>query len=77
MSEIFILKKSYRKWSFMGHKSKWVVSTVIWIYFGIPRLGHTIKTHCVTLQTDNLEICSILIFWKGVGLASPPALLLI
>ena len=41
-----------------------VVSTVVLIYFGRPRLGHAIKTNCITFRTDDLEICSVLIFYK-------------
>ena len=37
-------------------KSKQVVSTLFLIYFGIPRLGHTVKTSCKTFQTVDPEI---------------------
>ena len=52
------LKKLYIRW-------KQVVCTLVLIYFGRPRLGHTIKTNFI-LQTVDPEICSILILYKGV-----------
>ena len=41
-----------------------MVSTLVLIYFGIPRLGHTIKKNLIAFLTDDPEICSILIFYK-------------
>ena len=32
------------------------------LYFGRPLLRHTIKINFITFQTDDPEICSILIF---------------
>ena len=49
-----------------------VVSTLLLIYFGKPRLEHTIKTNFITFQTDAPEVCSILTFYKSLGLTSPP-----
>ena len=43
-----------------------VVSTLVLIYFGRPRLRHTIKTNLTTLQIFDPEICSIMIFNKRV-----------
>ena len=42
------------------------VSTLALIYFGKPRLGHTIKTQIIILQTVDSEIRSIMIFNKIV-----------
>ena len=53
-------------------RSMQMVSTLLLIYFGKPRLEHTIKTNFITFQTDDLEVCSILIFYKSLGLASLP-----
>ena len=36
------------------------------LYFGGPRLGHTIKIKCIQFQTVDPEICSILIFLKRI-----------
>ena len=41
--------------------SKWSANQVQ-IYFGSPRLGHTIKMSCTILHTVNPEIYSVLIF---------------
>ena len=49
-----------------------MISTLIYLYLGIPQLGHAIKTNFVTFQTVDLEIYSILVFSKSLGLASPP-----
>ena len=50
-----------------------MVRTLVSICFGSPRLGHTIKTNCVKLQTVNPELRSILIFLKkGIGIVSLP-----
>ena len=50
-----------------------MVGTLILIYFGIPPLGHTVKTNFITSQIVNLQIRSILIFYKkNVFLQSPP-----
>ena len=43
-----------------------MVSTLVLTHFGRPALGHTIKTNFITFQTVDLEICSILIFYKSV-----------
>ena len=43
---------------------KQVVSTLVSIYFGNPRLDDTIKTNYWKIQTADLEIYSILIFNK-------------
>ena len=40
------------------------MSTLVLTYFGRPRLEHAIETDCVTLQTDDPEIWSII---KGSG----------
>ena len=48
--------------------SKWS----IYLYLGRPQLGHTIKTNFITFQTVDLEIHSILVFSKSLGLPSPP-----
>ena len=45
-----------------SYKEKQVVCTLVLIYFGRPRLGHTTKT----FQIVDLEICSILMFYKRV-----------
>ena len=47
-----------------------MVSTLVLIYFGRPRLGHKIKTNFIIFPTADPEICSILIFCS-LGLASP------
>ena len=50
-----------------------MVSTLDLMYFGRPQLEHTIKARFITFQTVDLEIWSILIFYKkGLALASPP-----
>ena len=36
-------------------KKKQVASTLVSVYFGSSRLGHTIKTNCITLQTVDPE----------------------
>ena len=41
--------------------------SLVSISFGSPRLGDTIKTNCMKLQTLNPEILSILIFKKMVS----------
>ena len=38
---------------------KAIVSTLVFIYFGRPGLGHTIKTNFLTFQIADPEICSI------------------
>ena len=43
-------------------QEKQVVCTLVLIYFGRPRLGHTIKTNFITFQTVDPEICPISIF---------------
>ena len=48
-----------------------MVSTYFLIYLGKPGLGHTLKTNFIIFQTVDPEICSILIFYKRFGLASP------
>ena len=45
---------------------KQVVSMLVSTYFGNPRLGYTIKTNCIKIQTVDPEIWSILIFEKRV-----------
>ena len=45
-------------------RSKQVVSTLVLIYFGSPRLWHTIKTGCITFYTIDPESYSILLFIK-------------
>ena len=47
-------------------RSKQVVRALVSIYFDSPRLGHTIKTNCIKLQTVDPKICAILIFQKRV-----------
>ena len=50
-----------------------VVSILVLKYFDRPRLVHQMKTNFVTLQTVDLKIWSVLIFYKkGLALASPP-----
>ena len=39
-----------------------VVGTLVSIYFGSPRLGHTIETNDVKLETVDPEIYSIVSF---------------
>ena len=56
---LFFLEKIYIR-------SMQVVSTFL-LYFGKPQLGHTTKTNSITFQTVDLEICSILIFYKRSG----------
>ena len=41
------------------------------MYFGRAQLGHKIKRNYITFQTVDPEMCSIFIFLKGLGLASP------
>ena len=54
------------------HMAK-VVSILVLKYFDRPRLVHQMKTNFVTLQTVDLKIWSVLIFYKkGLALASPP-----
>ena len=49
-----------------------MLSALVLICFGRPRLGHTIKTNFITFQTVDPEIFSILILiLKGLGLAPP------
>ena len=48
-----------------------MVSILVLIYFGRPRLGHIIKTNFITFQPFDSEKFSILIFW-GLELVSPP-----
>ena len=48
------------------HKVKQVVSTLNLMYFGRPQIEHTIKARFITFQTVDLEIWSILIFYKKV-----------
>ena len=43
-----------------------MVSNLVLIYFGRPRLGHTIKTNLITFQILDPEICSILRSYKRV-----------
>ena len=49
-----------------------MISTLIYLYLGRPQLGHTIKTNFITFQTVDLEIYSVLVFSKSLGIASPP-----
>ena len=59
------LQESYRKWAgrlVPDHFQKQVVDTVILIYFGSPRLEHTIKANCTKLQNVDPEIGTNLIF---------------
>lgn len=44
-----------------------MVSTLVKIYFGRPRLEHTIKTNFTTFQTADPEICLMLSFIKVFG----------
>ena len=37
-------------------RKKQVVSTLVSIYFGSPRLGHRVKSNCIKFQTVDLEI---------------------
>ena len=39
---------------------KQVFSTTLSIYFSSPRLGDTIKTSCIMIQTVDIQICPIL-----------------
>ena len=39
-------------------------STLVLLQLGRSRLGHTIKTNFIISQTDDSEICSILILYK-------------
>ena len=41
-----------------------MVSTLVSIYFGNPRFGHTIKTNCKKIQTVDPEIQSTLVYKK-------------
>ena len=50
-----------------SYKLKQVVSTWVSIFFGSPRLKHTIKASCIKLVSVDLVICSILVFRKGSG----------
>ena len=43
-----------------------VVSTLVLIYFGRPRLGYKAKTNFITFQFVDSEIRSILFFYKKV-----------
>ena len=47
-------------------RQKQVVNILILIYFGRPPLGHAIKTNFVTFQVVDLDLCSILIYYKRV-----------
>ena len=69
------LQKSCRKWGRetssrpfkkLQIRGKQKVSIFILKYFGRPQLGHKIKANCVTFQTVDLEIRSILNFCKRV-----------
>ena len=44
-----------------------MISTLVSMYFGSPRLEYTIKINCIKLQTFDVEIWSILIFSKMCG----------
>ena len=48
------------------YEVKQVVSSLVLIYFGRCGLEHTIKANFITFQPVDLEICSILIFYKRV-----------
>ena len=48
---------------------KQVVNTSVLIYLDKPQIGHTMKTNFIKFQTVDLEIYSILIFYKNI---SPP-----
>ena len=71
VKDIF-LWKSCRKWgreistrqtSFYFLKSKWSAPL---IYFGSPRLKHTITTNCINLETIDSEIFPLFWFFKRV-----------
>ena len=47
-------------------RSKQVVNTLVLLCFGRPQLGHSIKTNCITFQTIDPDIWSIIIFHKSV-----------
>ena len=40
--------------------------SLVLIYFGRPQLRHKINRNCMTFQTVDPEICSILIFYNRV-----------
>ena len=44
-----------------------MISTLVSMYFGSPRLEYKIKINCIKLQTFDVEIWSILIFSKMCG----------
>ena len=46
-------------------------STLALIYFCSLRLGDTIKTNCLKLQTTDPEMLMFYFFKKALGLASP------
>ena len=48
-----------------------MVSTLILIYFGRPRLGNTTKPNFNTYQTVDTEMFNFDVLNKGLGLASP------
>ena len=43
-----------------------MVSTLVLIYFGRPRLGHKTKATFITFQTVDPQIRSIMAFYKRV-----------
>ena len=43
-----------------------MVNTLVLIYFGRPKLWHTIKSNFITFQIVDPEIFSIFIFHKRV-----------
>ena len=43
-----------------------MISTLVLIYLGRPRLEHTVKTNFITIHTIDPDICSILILYKKV-----------
>ena len=47
-------------------RKKQVVSALVLIYFGGPRLGHTIKTSYITFQTFDPETCWISVICRRV-----------
>ena len=47
-------------------------STLALIYFCSLRLGDTIKTNCLKLQTTDPEMLMFYFFKKALGLVSPP-----
>ena len=48
-----------------------MLNTVVLIYFGGLRFGHTIKTDCINIQTVDSEITNFDFLEKGLGPVSP------